>query len=81
MKNNYYVTCITFENERIDGADFDNPLYGHDYLMEYKPTLEEIKRAYGKGWEYVKKIIIGTVPEDDQTNDDYTEEEFINKDY
>lgn len=81
MKNEYMVTCVTFENNEIDGADFKNPLYGHDYYMDYKPKLSEIKSAYGKGWEDVKEIYITTMPENAETSDDYIEEKIINKDF
>ena len=66
MKNEYMVTCVTFENNEIDGADFESPLYGHDYYMDYKPALSEIKNAYGQGWEDVKEIYITTMPENEE---------------
>ena len=81
MKKEYMITCQTFENELIDGSDFDSPLYGKDYYMEYKPSIKEIKSAYGKGWEYIKYIVITEIPENAKTSDDYTEEIIKNEDY
>ena len=77
MEKEYCVTCKTFENYLIDGADFDSPLYGHDYYMNYKPTIKEIKKAYGKGWEFVTTIIITEFSE----NGEQVEEVIKNEDY
>lgn len=81
MKNEYEVTCKTFEGALIGGEEFENPLYGTDYYMDYKPSIQEIKKAYGKGWEYVTEIYITTIPENAETSDDYIEEVFKNEDY
>lgn len=53
-KKNYDVLAITFENQRVEGSEFDTPLVDLDYI----PSCEEIEDAYGKGWEFVDKIII-----------------------
>lgn len=50
----YMVTCITFENEKISNEEFDYPLNN----LEFQPTLDEIRNAYGKGWEYVEEVYV-----------------------
>ena len=73
MKNyEYLVNCKTFEGNIIDGSEFDKPLYGSDYYMDYKPTLVEIEKAYGKGWDLVTEVNIATIPENVETSEDYT---------
>lgn len=54
----YYVVTTDFENNRL----FLNP-HGKtsQYIEEtsswkYSPRKEEIKKLYGKGWEYLEKI-------------------------
>lgn len=64
----YEVMAIQFDGTKIYGEDFENAMVD----LDYKPTLEELKRNYGKGLELVRKFVISEY----DTNDDYYYEEY-----
>lgn len=57
----YIITCITFENDKISNEDFEQPLED----INESTTLNEIRNAYGKGWEYVDKVYISKFVNDE----------------
>ncbi len=63
-KKIYDVVAITFENQRVEGIEFETPL-GYFDEIDYLPSREEIKEAYGKGWEFVDKVIITDLTSED----------------
>lgn len=77
----YSVTCIDFEGRMTDGADLKEPMYGHDYYMDYKPSLDEVKTSCGDLWQYVRYVVITEMPLYAETSDDFVEEIIKNEDF
>lgn len=50
----YEVMAIQFDGTKIYGEDFEEGMVE----LDYKPTLEELKRNCGKGLEFVRKFIV-----------------------
>lgn len=56
----YYVIATDFENKRLflDKTGKTSKYIEETSSWEYSPRKEEIKKLYGKGWEYLTKIEI-----------------------